>query len=151
MGAEKLLGNGDMLFLVPGDLAPRPGPGDVCLGPGRQLGSASTSPNSPSVFSRELTQLQIGGGVGKDKDGLKARDDLYETAIDIIIREGRGSTSLLQRALGIGYGRAARMIDYMCEDGIVSEHKSGSARDVLLSLEEWEALKNGEEAPSTAA
>ena len=60
-----------------------------------------------------------------------------------MIREGRGSCSLLQRALGIGYGRAARLIDFMAEDGIVGEFKSGSAREVLYSWEEWEALKNG--------
>ncbi len=50
------------------------------------------------------------------------RDELYEQAIDVVIREGRGSVSLLQRALGIGYGRAARLIDFMAEDGIVGEY-----------------------------
>ena len=68
-----------------------------------------------------------------------------------IIREGRGSTSLLQRALGIGYGRAARLIDYMAEDGIVGEYKGSTAREVLYSWEEWEALKNGAEPPGAAA
>ncbi len=88
----------------------------------------------------------MGGGRGGKERGaaLKERDDLYEPAIEIVIREGRGSCSLLQRALGIGYGRAARLIDFMAEDGIVGEFKSGSAREVLYSWEEWEALKNGE-------
>jgi S-DNA-T family DNA segregation ATPase FtsK/SpoIIIE len=45
--------------------------------------------------------------------------------------------------MGIGYGRAARLIDFMAEDGIVGEYKSGSAREVLYTWEEWEALKNG--------
>ena len=70
---------------------------------------------------------------------------------EVIIREGRGSCSLLQRALGIGYGRAARLIDFMAEDGIVGEYKSGSAREVLYSWDEWEALKNGGATPSSAA
>ena len=82
---------------------------------------------------------------------MKDRDELYESAIDVIIRAGRGSTSLLQRALGVGYGRAARMIDYMAEDGIVGEAKNGSVREVLFTLEEWEAMKNGDEAPEAAA
>jgi len=82
---------------------------------------------------------------------LKERDDLYEPAIEVIIREGRGSTSLLQRALGIGYGRAARLIDFMAEDGIVGEFKSGTAREVLYSWEEWEALKNGDPPPAEEA
>jgi S-DNA-T family DNA segregation ATPase FtsK/SpoIIIE len=99
----------------------------------------------PVEFSRELLQLQVSGGPGgKDRGtALKERDELYEPAIEIVIREGRGSCSLLQRALGIGYGRAARLIDFMAEDGIVGEYKSGSAREVLYSWEEWEALKNG--------
>jgi S-DNA-T family DNA segregation ATPase FtsK/SpoIIIE len=84
-----------------------------------------------------------GGGAGKGADALKQRDELYESAIEVVIREQRGSTSLLQRAMGIGYGRAARLIDYMYEDGIVGEYKSGSAREVLYSWDEWEALKAG--------
>jgi S-DNA-T family DNA segregation ATPase FtsK/SpoIIIE len=93
--------------------------------------------------------MQVGGGKEKAA-GMKERDELYEPAIEIVIREGRGSTSLLQRALGIGYGRAARLIDYMAEDGIVGEYKSGSAREVLYSWDEWEALKGGGE-PGAAA
>jgi S-DNA-T family DNA segregation ATPase FtsK/SpoIIIE len=142
MGAEKLLGNGDMLFLLPGT-------SQLVRAQGTYASDQDVNrvceylAQYPQVFSRELTQLQISGGTGKGKDGLKSRDELYETAIEIILREGRGSTSLLQRALGIGYGRAARLIDFMCEDGIVSTAKNGSARDVLISLEEWEALKGG--------
>jgi S-DNA-T family DNA segregation ATPase FtsK/SpoIIIE len=150
MGAEKLLGHGDMLFLVPGTshMVRAQGTFASDLDVNRVCEYLA---QYPQQFSRELTQLKVGGANGNDKSALKDRDELYETAIDIIIREGRGSTSLLQRALGIGYGRAARLIDYMCEDGIVSEHKSGSARDVLYTLEEWEALKNGGEAPGEAA
>jgi S-DNA-T family DNA segregation ATPase FtsK/SpoIIIE len=108
----------------------------------------------PVEFSRELIQLQVSGGGGNGKErasGLKERDELYEPAIEIVIREGRGSCSLLQRALGIGYGRAARLIDFMAEDGIVGEFKSGSAREVLYSWDEWEALKNGGEPGEVAA
>ncbi len=53
---------------------------------------------------------------------LKKRDELYAAAVDIVVREGRGSVSLLQRALGIGYGRAARLVDYMAVDGIVGNY-----------------------------
>src|SRR6185312_3762418 len=106
----------------------------------------------PPEFSKELLQLQVGGGAGKDRGAaLKERDELYEPAIEVVIREGRGSCSLLQRALGIGYGRAARLIDFMAEDGIVGEFKSGSAREVLYSWEEWETLKNGGEPRDSAA
>ena len=73
-----------------------------------------------------------------DPQVLRKRDDLYESAIEVVLREGRGSCSLLQRALGIGYGRAARLVDYMAEDGIVGDHNGSSAREVLLTMEEWD-------------
>ncbi|MCR9296900.1 MAG: hypothetical protein NXI32_29675, partial [bacterium] len=85
---------------------------------------------------------------------LKKRDDLYAPAVDIVVREGRGSCSLLQRALGIGYGRAARLIDYMAEDGIVGQYNGSQAREVLLSIADWEAMQAGEDsgdAPSPVA
>ena len=60
----------------------------------------------------------------------------------MVIREGRGSVSLLQRSLGIGYGRAARMIDWMAEDGVVGAYNGSNAREVVISLEAWESLKD---------
>lgn len=154
MGADKLLGNGDMLFLFPGT-------SHIVRAQGTYVSDAEVTTvcqyleQYPCEFSRELVQMQMGGALGgKDRGAaLKERDELYEPAIEVIIREGRGSTSLLQRALGIGYGRAARLIDYMAEDGIVGEFKSGSAREVLYSWDEWEAMKNGgdSEAAGSAA
>ena len=152
MGADKLLGNGDMLFLFPGT-------SHIVRAQGTYVSDGEVNrvcqylERYPVEFSRELVQLQVSGGPGGKGRGaaLKERDELYEPAIEIIIREGRGSCSLLQRALGIGYGRAARLIDFMAEDGIVGEFKSGAAREVLYSWDEWEALKNGDEASNPAA
>ena len=67
---------------------------------------------------------------------LKNRDELYAAAVEIVVNERRGSVSLLQRALGIGYGRAARLIDFMAEDGIVGAYAGSQAREVLVSQEE---------------
>jgi len=151
MGADKLLGNGDMLFLFPGT-------SHIIRAQGTYVSDLEVErvcgylEQYPVEFNREMMQLQVGGGGGKDRgEALKEREPLYETAIEIIIREGRGSCSLLQRALGIGYGRAARLIDFMAEDGILGEFKSGSAREVLYTLEEWEALKNGGDSSTSAA
>ncbi len=146
MGAERLLGNGDMLFLIPGT-------SHIIRAQGTFVSDVEVNricqylERYPVEFSRELMQIQVSGGPGGKERGaaLKERDELYEPAIEIVVREGRGSCSLLQRALGIGYGRAARLIDFMAEDGIVGEFKSGSAREVLYTWEEWEALKNGGE------
>ena len=144
IGAERLLGNGDMLFLIPGT-------SHIIRAQGTFVSDLEVNricqhlERYPVEFSRELLQLQVTGGAGgKDRGAaLKERDELYEPAIEIVVREGRGSCSLLQRALGIGYGRAARLIDFMAEDGIVGEFKKGEPREVLYTWEEWEALKNG--------
>jgi DNA segregation ATPase FtsK/SpoIIIE, S-DNA-T family len=78
---------------------------------------------------------------------------LYESAVDMVVREGRGSVSLLQRALGIGYGRAARLIDFMAEDGIVGQYNGSQARDILITLADWERMQglSSEEGASEAA
>jgi S-DNA-T family DNA segregation ATPase FtsK/SpoIIIE len=68
---------------------------------------------------------------------------MYEQAIEVVIREQRGSTSLLQRALGIGYGRASRLIDFMAEDGLVGGFNGSNAREVLVTPEEWNGRKAG--------
>ncbi len=75
---------------------------------------------------------------------LRKRDELYESAIEVVVREGRGSVSLLQRALGIGYGRAARLIDFMAEDGIVGEYNGSQAREVTISPADWERMQGAE-------
>ena len=67
-----------------------------------------------------------------------------------MIREGRGSVSLLQRALGIGYGRAARLIDFMAEDGIVGEYNGSQAREVLMTLDQWSKMLGQEPEPPAA-
>ncbi|MGV2335964.1 MAG UNVERIFIED_CONTAM: hypothetical protein LVR18_18225 [Planctomycetaceae bacterium] len=71
----------------------------------------------------------------------RIQDDLYDQAVEIVIREGRGSVSLLQRSLGVGYGRAARMIDYMADDGVVGEYNGAHAREVICTLDDWLARK----------
>jgi S-DNA-T family DNA segregation ATPase FtsK/SpoIIIE len=101
-------------------------------------------------FVKELVQLKTGDAAAEGGK-LPNRDELYESAVDLVVREGRGSVSLLQRALGIGYGRAARLVDYMAEDNIVGTYNGSQAREVLITIEQWEAMQgNGaaEEAPS---
>ncbi len=139
MGADKLLGNGDMLFLWPGTSTLLRGQGAyVSDDEIRDVVNflAATEPQ----FVTELMQLQVKDAEGGGGPNLSHKDDLYEGAVDVVIREGRGSVSLLQRALGIGYGRAARLIDYMAEDGIVGPYNGSQAREVLMTVEEWEAM-----------
>jgi S-DNA-T family DNA segregation ATPase FtsK/SpoIIIE len=149
MGADKLLGNGDLLFLWPGTSTLLRGQGTYvsdeeitrvveCVG--------TTEPE----FVNELVQLKVAPAGEGDADRFKSRDELYEGAIEVVIREGRGSVSLLQRALGIGYGRGARLIDFMAEDGIVGAYNGSQAREVLISMEQWQEM-SGQKEPSAAA
>ena len=136
MGADKLLGNGDMLYLAPGGSRITRAQGTYTSDNEVEQIIDFYSQYEPQ-YSRELSQL---GSKATGKTGIeaiRARDELYEQAIEVIVREGRGSCSLLQRALGIGYGRAARLIDYMAEDGIVGDYNGSQARDVLYTPEQW--------------
>jgi S-DNA-T family DNA segregation ATPase FtsK/SpoIIIE len=141
MGADKLLGKGDMLFLPPGtsDLVRAQG----TYASDNEIQQVVAVLECEPCYADELIQLPVSG---KKTDGdfnerLRDRDELYEPAIEIILREGRGSVSLLQRTLGIGYGRAARLIDFMAEDGIVGGYNGSNARDVLYTPEQWAALR----------
>ena len=137
-GAERLLGNGDLLYLAPGT-------SNVARAQGTYV--SDDEMNDVIKFYRQYEpqysaeiERAAKGGAG-EKSGAKTdriHDDLYEDAIAVVIREGRGSVSLIQRCLGIGYGRAARLIDYMAEDGIVGSHNGSSAREILITQEEWE-------------
>lgn len=108
---------------------------------------------SEPQYVKELVHLKTSDEAGGSGGGsLADRDEHYEAAIDVVVREGRGSVSLLQRALGIGYGRAARLIDYMAEDGYVGPYNGSQAREVLISVEDWQARTNpGAKQPAAAA
>ena len=150
MGADKLLGNGDLLFLWPGTSTLIRGQGTYLCDDEINRVIAAVATSEPQ-FVKELVQLRATqGGGGEGKEGLAAHDELYEAAIDIVVREGRGSVSLLQRALGIGYGRAARLIDYMAEDGIVGPYNGSQAREILLTLEQWQDM-SGQQASAEPA
>jgi DNA segregation ATPase FtsK/SpoIIIE, S-DNA-T family len=140
MGADKLLGKGDMLFLPPGssDLIRAQG----TYASDKEIQQVVSVLESEPCYAPELMQLQVGDKGGPLSERLgKREDELYEPAIEIILREGRGSVSLLQRALGIGYGRAARLIDFMAEDGIVGAYNGSNAREVLYTPEQWASLR----------
>ena len=142
-GADKLLGNGDMLFLWPGTST-------LIRGQGTYLSDEEIDrvcdhcSMGEQNFVHELVNLKVDDDGDKDAGAvgdLKSRDELYESAIEVVIREGRGSLSLLQRSLGIGYGRAARLIDFMAEDKIVGDYNGAKSRDVLMTMAQWQQLQ----------
>ena len=149
MGADKLLGNGDMLFLWPGTSTLLRGQGtyltDDEINQRRRFRRHDRAAVRQRAGAAEDRRTRRRSGQGRCN--LKNRDELYEAAVDIVVREGRGSVSLLQRALGIGYGRAARLIDFMAEDGIVGQYNGSQAREVLISLEQWAEMSGAAAEP----
>ena len=143
MGADKLLGKGDMLFLQPGtsDLS---APGHLCQRRGDHQVVAAPGIDEP-CYAAELMQLQraTAARTARCESDCASATRCTSRPIEIVIREGRGSVSLLQRALGIGYGRAARLIDFMAEDGIVGAYNGSNAREVQYTPEAWAALRTG--------
>ncbi|MCC7475048.1 MAG: DNA translocase FtsK 4TM domain-containing protein [Pirellulales bacterium] len=150
MGADKLLGNGDMLYLSPGTSTMLRGQGTFLSDDEITRVVDFVGVDDPQ-FAGELMQLKTKDELEAAASGggnFQSRDDLYDAAVDIVVRERRGSCSLLQRALGIGYGRAARLIDFMAEDGVVGQYNGAQAREVLISLEDWESRNAQNESPT---
>jgi len=131
-GAETLLGEGDMLFL-------KPGTSDLVRSQGafvddkeiRKVVKHLKEVAEPQ-FHAELMQLS------RVDVTTMAKDDLFDEAIRIVLESGRGSVSLLQRRLGIGYARASRIIELMGASGILGEYKGSQAREVLMTLKEYD-------------
>ena len=86
-------------------------------------------------FHPELTQLnQV------DASDM-VRDELFDDAVQIVLETKRGSVSLLQRRLSVGYARASRMIEMMAASGILGEYKGSQAREVTMTPEQWQRMR----------
>lgn len=149
MGADKLLGKGDMLYMAPETSALQRAQGTYVSDDEVNKVIAFFADQEPE-YDEELVKLKAAapsgkGGKGGSSSEPRERDDVYEQAVEVVIREGRGSVSLLQRALGVGYGRGARLIDWMAEDGIVGGYNGSQAREVIMSMDEWDEMKESRE------
>jgi S-DNA-T family DNA segregation ATPase FtsK/SpoIIIE len=142
-GAEKLVGHGDMLF-APANASK----------PARLQGAWVTEAEIHEVsgFIREQrevayehsveglglppteSELSV-GGAGDD-------EDLLNQAAELVIRSQLGSTSMLQRKLKVGFARAGRLMDLLEEQGVVGPSLGSKARDVLITMEEWEERRS---------
>ncbi|HEX9638828.1 MAG TPA: FtsK/SpoIIIE domain-containing protein, partial [Acidobacteriota bacterium] len=127
VGAEKLLGKGDMLFLPPGSARLRRIHGafvsEVEIAALVKMLKAQGKPNYNEAI---LNQADRSGGFEGE------RDDRYEEAVRLVVRSGSASVSHLQRKLKLGYSRAARLVDIMEADGLVGPQLPGKQRDVLV-------------------
>jgi len=139
-GAEKLLGDGDMLFLPPGSsrLVRIHGAYITEQETTRVVDflRAQARPNFQLDLEAAEDPLGAGPGVGSDSD----QDPLYDKAVRIVVKGGQASISHLQRRLKIGYSRAARLIDTMELDGIVGPHEGSKAREILVDADYFDEV-----------
>ncbi len=138
VGAERLIGNGDMLFHPPGtSILVRAQGVYVSDGEIHEVVDWWRRQAKPKYVDEILNPAPKSA---KKEDPSKV-DPLYEEAVQVVLGEKRGAATLLQRAFKIGYTRASRLIELMEEDGIVGKYVGSKSREVLLTLEEWEARK----------
>jgi S-DNA-T family DNA segregation ATPase FtsK/SpoIIIE len=162
-GAEMLLGNGDMLFIPPGKSEPSRLQGAYLssddterlmgwYGDQREAKRAALAAQGlvveesysaepdilEAVRAREL--LASGGDEASDAGEDEDRDKLFREAAEVVIQHQQGSTSLLQRRLKVGYGRAARIIDQLHAAGVLGPPDGSKPRDVLMGLEDLDRI-----------
>ncbi|MDB5164745.1 MAG: cell division FtsK/SpoIIIE, partial [Candidatus Saccharibacteria bacterium] len=137
MGAEKLLGRGDMLLLT-SDM-PKPKRVQAALIEDGETAKVTDfiRMQRPPQYDDEVVsqpvQLNGKGGIVADYGANDADDDMFRDAVRVVIENKKASTSLLQRRLRIGYGRAARLIEQMEEQGIIGQADGSRPREVLVS------------------
>tara|TARA_B100001123_G_scaffold424165_1_gene535317 strand:- start:143 stop:2410 length:2268 start_codon:yes stop_codon:yes gene_type:complete len=131
MGAEQLLGSGDMLFLNNGASLVRLHGGYISENEIQKIVGFINS-QSTNEIQKDITNVIISNKNELDFDEVTSNfDELYHKAVSIIIKHQRASTSFLQRHLQIGYNRAARIIEHMEKEGIISEANHVGKRNVL--------------------
>jgi len=137
-GADKLLGCGDLLFIPPGTSDLVRVQGTYCSDREiKRVVRFVKDQGDPAYLMnvRQLGRDEEGDGT---PEGEYGPDDMYDPACRVVLESRRGSVSLLQRKLEIGYTRAARLVDMMAVEGIVGGYKGSKAREVIMTLDEWE-------------
>ncbi len=160
-GAESLLGNGDMLFLEPAESDPHRIQGafldteetERLIAWYRERAAARAERESEELdILEEVRELELEESQVDVSDEVMADwDPYFRKAAEIVIHNGAGSTSLLQRRLKIGYGRAARIIDQLHEVGVLGPPDGSRPREVLISLVKLDSVLRGDDLLAEAA
>jgi S-DNA-T family DNA segregation ATPase FtsK/SpoIIIE len=144
-GGETLLGQGDMLFL-------RPGTSDLIRAQGAFVDDREVK--NVVRFLKEVAEPQFHPELmqlNRIDTSTMVADEWFEEAVQVVLETQRGSVSLLQRRLGIGYARASRIIEMMGASGILGEYKGSQAREVTMTLAEYEKMKKEMAIEATAS
>jgi S-DNA-T family DNA segregation ATPase FtsK/SpoIIIE len=148
MGAESLLGNGDMLFIPPGKSEPARLQGAYISGEDTekllkwyQTRQEAKPLGEPDILEEVRAQEALEAAAADGESvGNAERDPLFRQAAEVVIQHQQGSTSLLQRRLKVGYGRAARIIDQLHMAGILGPSDGSKARDVLAGFQDLDRI-----------
>ena len=154
MGAEKLVGKGDMLYAPIGSGKPLRVQGCFVSDSEVEAVAAYVKENSLVDYDQQVldeiekkaqqTGKKIAAGDLEPNDEELEGDEMLPQAVDVILETGQASVSMLQRRLKLGYARAARIVDEMEEKGIVGPFQGSKPRAILITKEAWEARKNGQ-------
>ena len=148
-GAEKLLGKGDMLFYPQGYSKPARVQGafvsDKEVSDVVDYLKNQSLGNVYNIYAEDIEEKiknigSSGGSSGSGSGGGNDRDEYFEEAARFIIDKDKASIGMLQRVLKIGFNRAARIMDQLCEYGVVGEEEGTKPRKVLMSMEQFEQL-----------
>ena len=145
MGADKLLGKGDMLFLPPGSAKLNRAQGALITDQELQsivdFIAKQAKPSYEMEIHNALQKMPSSAGTGfnPDESGCDEDEEIIENCIEVIRSEQKASVSLLQRRLKLGYGRAARIMDELENRGIVGPSKGAEPRDILIDLDSGNA------------
>ena len=154
-GAEKLVGKGDMLYAPLGQGKPKRVQGCFITDDEVQevvsfVKASSEAEYSDSVMAEIDKKAAESGKTGSGSSGSTAAetegsdgDEMLPAAVDVILETGQASVSMLQRRLKLGYARAARIMDEMEERGIVGPFEGSKPRQLLITREQWQAIKDG--------
>ena len=150
MGAEKLLGKGDMLYAPLGGGKPKRVQGcfvtdqevEAVVSFVKERGTADYDQEVMDFIERQAEPEATEGGVaGGGGGGDEEEDPLLMDAIEVVVEMGQASVSMLQRRLKLGYSRAARLVDQMEERGIVGPFEGSKPRSVTITREEWQEMQ----------
>ena len=139
-GGELLLGHGDMLFVSPRSSELIRAQGTLVDDKEIRKCTKFLKEISSQSFETSLVQMKKVDEEEGEEQAFADRDPLFDKAVEVVLETQRGSVSLLQRKLTIGYSRSSRIIEQMERYGIIGGHKTAQARKVLITPEEWEAM-----------
>ena len=160
MGAEKLVGKGDMLFAPIGSGKPLRVQGCFVTDSEVEAVAEYVKENYVADYNQQVLEeiekkaMQTGKKTASasdpdPNDQELDGDEMLPAAVDVILETGQASVSMLQRRRTLGYARAARIVDEMEEKGIVGPFQGSKPRAILITKEQWQSMKNGQSEQTT--